>query len=157
MINHTNNIAERTRKDFPILSGSIIPNQPIIYLDHAATSQKPLSVINSLKEYYEKYNANVHRGAHQLSRSATEAFEAARTITAKFINAFTSNEIIFTRNATEAINLVAHSWGEEDIKENDEIIVSIMEHHSNIVPWQLLASRKGCIIKYVNITQNGEF
>ena len=151
-----NTLAELTRKDFPMFSGSINPNKQQIYLDHAATSQKPISVINSLNEYYRKYNANVHRGAHQLSRSATEAFEAARETTAKFINAFSSKEIIFTRNATEAINLVAHSWGEENIHEDDEIIVSIMEHHSNIVPWQLLSNRKGCVVKYVNITKNGE-
>jgi len=151
------NLAELTRKDFPLFSkGSNDPEKRLIYMDHAATSQKPTQVINSLVKYYSFENANVHRGAHQLSAKATEAFEKAREITAKFINASSSNEIIFTRNATEAINLVAYSWGDSVLKEGDEILISKMEHHSNIVPWQLLAERKKCKINYVGITSNGE-
>ncbi|KGG13312.1 MULTISPECIES: SufS family cysteine desulfurase [Prochlorococcus] len=147
-----NNIAEITRIDFPLISN----NKNLIYLDHAATSQKPYKVIDALKYYYEFDNANVHRGAHQLSCRATKAFENARDITAGFINAESSREIVFTRNATEAINLVAYSWGDSNLKEGDEILISLMEHHSNIVPWQLLAKRKKCIIKYIGITHNGE-
>ncbi len=138
------NLAEQTRKDFPMFSNNSEEKPSLIYLDHAATSQKPQQVIKSLEDYYSKDNANVHRGAHQLSAKATEAFEEARDITAKFIKAKSNREIIFTRNATEAINLVAYSWGNSQLKEGDEIIVSLMEHHSNLVPWQLLAKRKGC-------------
>ena len=150
------NLAQITRKDFPIFSEDGKNSKRLIYLDHAATSQKPSTVIESLKNYYSKENANVHRGAHQLSAKATEAFEAARVITANFIDANSSKEIIYTRNATESINLVAHSWGESNLKKGDEIIISLMEHHSNIVPWQLLAKKNGCIIRYIEITPNGE-
>ena len=150
------NLAEITRKDFPMFSNKEFIDKRYIYLDHAATSQKPKVVIDALKEYYFEYNANVHRGAHQLSALATEAFEEAREIASKFINSSYSKEIIFTRNATEAINLVARSWGDANIKKGDEIILTLMEHHSNIVPWQLLAERKGCLIKYINISENGE-
>ncbi len=148
-------LPEITREDFPILSNKAIGNKQLVYLDHAATSQKPIQVIDALKDYYVNYNANVHRGAHQLSAQATQAFENARTITANFLNAKSSKEIVFTRNATEAINLVAHSWGEYELKQGDEIIITLMEHHSNIVPWQLLAKRKGCTIKYVGINDKG--
>ncbi len=150
------NLAELTRKDFPIFNYQKEAKDNLIYLDHAATSQKPFEVINALENYYSYNNANVHRGAHQLSAKATEAFEKAREITAKFINASSSKEIIFTRNATEAINLVAHSWGDYQIKEGDEILLSLMEHHSNLVPWQQLAKRKGCVLNHIGITQSGE-
>jgi len=149
-----NNLAEDTRKDFPLFKEK--DNcKPLVYLDHAATSQKPFQVIEALKNYYFFSNANVHRGAHQLSSKATQAFEAARETTAKFINASSAKEIIFTRNATEAINLVAKSWGKIGLKEGDEILLSIMEHHSNIVPWQMIAQEKKCKIKYVGITEQG--
>ena len=150
------NLAAITRKDFPMFEETGIKHPKGIYLDHAATSQKPKSVINALNKYYEEYNANVHRGAHQLSREATESFEAARNITAKFINANSSSEIIFTRNATEAINLIARTWGDSQLTKDDEILLTIMEHHSNLVPWQLLSQRTGCKIRYATITSSGE-
>ncbi len=149
-------LPERTRDDFPILSEVSSEGQPLIYLDHAATSQKPIQVINSLRHYYNHDNANVHRGAHQLSARATEAFEGAREITANFINASSAKEILFTRNATEAINLVAHSWGGKELKKNDEILLTVMEHHSNLVPWQLIAQQTGCLLRHVGINQQGE-
>ncbi len=149
-------IAEITRKDFPLFNNQPVNKEKLIYLDHAATSQKPIKVIKALENYYSYTNANVHRGAHQLSAQATEAFESARSITANFLGAKSSNEIIFTRNATEAINLVARAWGDYELKEGDEILVSMMEHHSNLVPWQQLASRKGCHLKHVGITKSGE-
>ncbi len=149
-------LAEKTRKDFPLFAEQSNNQKKFVYLDHAATSQKPYQVINSLKDYYSYHNANVHRGAHQLSAKATEDFENARKITANFIGADSSREIVFTRNATEAINLVARTWGDNEIKEGDEILITLMEHHSNIVPWQQLSQRTGCIIRYVGITESGE-
>ncbi len=149
-------LALETRKDFPLFDIESGDLNPIVYLDHAATSQKPRQVIDKLVKYYSFENANVHRGAHQLSAKATEEFENARMITSKFIGASSSKEIIFTRNATEAINLVSYSWGDSQLKKGDEILVSLMEHHSNLIPWQLLAKRKGCKLKYIGITENGE-
>ncbi len=155
-MNQKNDLSKQTRKDFPLFRNKLDQKNNLIYLDHAATSQKPIQVIEALKNYYSFQNANVHRGAHQLSAKATEAFEEARQITANFINAKSSNEIIFTRNATEAINLVAYSWGDSKLKEGDEILISLMEHHSNIVPWQLLSQRTGCKLRYIGITETGE-
>ena len=149
-------IAERVRADFPILKQKI-HDKPLIYLDNAATSQKPLAVINTLRNYYEYDNANVHRGAHSLSGRATDAYEGARDKVAKFINTGSRNEIIYTRNATEAINLVAYSWGMSNLNEGDEIILSVMEHHSNMIPWQIIAQKTGAIIKYVPLTPTEEF
>ncbi|MBW3041128.1 aminotransferase class V-fold PLP-dependent enzyme [Prochlorococcus marinus] len=146
-------IAEKSRKDFPLINGD---RKNLIYLDHAATSQKPQEVIDTLKKYYSYQNANVHRGAHQLSAIATEEFENARKLTARFINSNNAKEIIFTRNATEAINLVAYSWGNYELQENDEILISLMEHHSNIVPWQIISKQKKCKLIYINIDENGE-
>ena len=143
------------KKDFPLLENNFKSEKKIIYLDHAATTQKPIQVLAKLDEYYKNFNANVHRGAHQLSAKATEEFEDARSLIAKYINANSTDEIIFTRNATEAINLVARSWGEFTLKENDEILLSIMEHHSNIVPWQMVAAKNKCKLKFVGIDQNG--
>ena len=128
------------KKDFPLLANNH-NNKQIIYLDHAATTQKPIQVLNKLDEYYKNFNANVHRGAHQLSAKATDEFENARHQINKYINAYSDKEIIFTRNATEAINIAARSWGEFHLKENDEILLTLMEHHSNIVPWQLIAAK----------------
>jgi len=145
------------RSDFPTLKNPHDKNEKIIYLDHAATTQKPIQVVKKLEDYYKNYNANVHRGAHQLSAKATAEFESARVQIKDFINANSEKEIIFTRNATEAINIVARSWGESNLKENDEILLSIMEHHSNIVPWQLVASKNKCKIKYVSIDDDGNF
>ena len=142
-------------KDFPIFNKKVNRKNNLIYLDHAATTQKPIQVLKKIDEYYKNFNANVHRGAHQLSAKATEEFEQARYLIKDFINAGSEKEIIFTRNATEAINIVARSWGETHLKENDEILLSIMEHHSNIVPWQMVASKNRCKIKYINIDKNG--
>ncbi len=152
----TPTLAEITRRDFPLFSDNSSDTQPLVYLDHAATSQKPLQVIEAIKHYYSYDNANVHRGAHQLSARATEAFEESREITAKFINACSSREILFTRNASEAINLVARSWGDSQLSKGDEILLSVMEHHSNLVPWQLLAQRTGCLLRHVGVTPNGQ-
>ena len=149
-------LADRTRSDFPILDQRSSEGSPLIYLDHAATSQKPRVVLDALEAYYACDNANVHRGAHQLSARATEAFEAARATTASFVGAAGPQEIVFTRNATEAINLVARSWGDANLREGDEILLTLMEHHSNLVPWQLLAQRTGCVLRHVGITETGE-
>tara|TARA_Y100001968_G_scaffold329451_1_gene378818 strand:- start:1386 stop:2642 length:1257 start_codon:yes stop_codon:yes gene_type:complete len=156
MTKMTTNLAEITRKDFPFFAEKDLNKKQLIYLDHAATSQKPIQVIEKIKDYYSFNNANVHRGAHQLSARATDAFENARKITAQFINAKSDNEIVFTRNATEAINLVAHSWGGIELNKGDEILLTLMEHHSNLVPWQMIAEQKNCIIRHVGITKNGE-
>jgi cysteine desulfurase/selenocysteine lyase len=149
-------IADKVRSHFPILQQEV-NNKPLIYLDNAATSQKPLAVLDAWRYYYEYDNANVHRGAHTLSIRATEAYEAAREKVVKFINAASRQEIIFTRNATEAINLVAYSWGLNNLKTGDEIILSVMEHHSNLVPWRIIAEKTGAVIKYVQLTPTEEF
>ena len=144
------------KKDFPLLENNSTNNNKIIYLDHAATTQKPKQVLEKIDKYYRNFNANVHRGAHQLSAKATEEFENARSLISKYVNANSAKEIIFTRNATEAINLAARSWGEFTLHENDEILLSIMEHHSNIVPWQMVAAKNKCKLKFIGIDQNGE-
>ncbi|MDJ0579008.1 SufS family cysteine desulfurase [Crocosphaera sp.] len=149
-------IASKVRKDFPILHQEI-HGKPLVYLDNAATSQKPVEVLDALEHYYGKDNANVHRGAHSLSIRATEAYEGSRDKIAQFINAASRQEVIFTRNATEAINLVAYSWGLNHLQPGDEIITSVMEHHSNFVPWQMIAKQTGAVIKYVPLTDNEEF
>jgi cysteine desulfurase/selenocysteine lyase len=139
------------REDFPILNQSV-HGKPLVYFDNAATSQKPRAVIWSLVHYYEHDNANVHRGIHELSNRSTGAFEAARVRTAKFINAGSADEIIFTRGTTESINLVANTWGTKNIKAGDVILLTELEHHSNLVPWQLLAERTGARLAYVPVT-----
>ncbi|MEI6390008.1 MAG: cysteine desulfurase [Verrucomicrobiota bacterium] len=139
------------RADFPILDQTI-HGQPLIYFDNAATTQKPRMVLDALRHYYEHDNANVHRGIHELSNRATAAFEAARVRAAKFINARSSDEIIFTRGTTEGINLVAQAWGLKHLKAGDKILLTEMEHHSNIVPWQLLAERSGAKLVYLPVT-----
>ena len=145
-------VAEKTRADFEILSTSIGDNEkPLIYLDSAATSQKPKQVIDSLSNYYEKLNSNVHRGAHTLSREATAAFEDARDTIASFVNASSRNEIVFTSGASEAINLVAQTYGRSNLRPGDEIVITEMEHHSNIVPWQMIAKETGAVLRYTNI------
>jgi len=150
------NFPEITKKDFHLLNKNSKSNEQIIYLDHAATTQKPIQVLKKIDEYYKNFNANVHRGAHQLSAKATEEFENARYLISQYIKANSAKEIIFTRNATEAINLVARSWGEYSLKENDEILLSIMEHHSNIVPWQMVAAKNKCKLKFIGIDKNGK-
>ncbi|MBE9126659.1 MULTISPECIES: cysteine desulfurase [unclassified Coleofasciculus] len=149
-------IAAKVRPDFPILHQEV-HGKPLIYFDSAATSQKPVAVLDALRHYYEQDNANVHRGAHTLSVKATEAYEGARDKVARFVNAASRNEIVFTRNASEAINLVAYSWGLNNLQPGDEIILSVMEHHSNIVPWQIIAQKTGAVLKYVELTSDGEF
>ena len=144
----------RIRKDFPALDQTI-HGKPLAYLDNAATSQKPRAVLDVLSEYYERDNANVHRGIHELSRRATVAFEAAREKVAGWINAPSTAECVWTRGTTEAINLVATAWGLDHVGEGDEILISVMEHHSNIVPWQLLAARTGATLKYIEIDDEG--
>ena len=139
------------RKDFPILNQQV-HGQPLVYFDNAATSQKPRQVVSALVNYYERDNANVHRGIHELSMRATNHFEAARERAAKFINARSAEEIVWTRGTTEAINLVASSWGNKFIKAGDVILLTEMEHHSNIVPWQLLAQRTGAELRFLPIT-----
>src|ERR1017187_5095439 len=139
------------RADFPILDQQV-HGQPLVYFDNAATSQKPRVVIDALVHYYEHDNANVHRGIHELSNRSTAAFEAARARAAKFINASSADEIIFTRGTTEGINLVAQAWGSKNVKAGDKILLTEMEHHSNIVPWQLLAERTGAKLSFLPIT-----
>ena len=149
-------LASRYRADFPIMEQVAPDGRPLVYLDHAATSQKPRQVLDALQQYYSCDNANVHRGAHQLSARATDSFEGARTITATFVGAASAREIVFTRNASEAINLVARTWGDANLRAGDEVLLTVMEHHSNLVPWQLLAQRTGCVLRHVGITESGE-
>ena len=146
---------EEIRKDFPILSRTVY-NRPLVYLDNAATTQKPRAVVEAMTEEYYSVNANVHRGVHYLSQQATELHEQARANVQKFINARSEAEIIFTRGTTESLNLVAFSFGEAFLKEGDEVLVSVMEHHSNIVPWQMLRDRKGIVLKVIPMTDEGE-
>ncbi|HXG06083.1 MAG TPA: cysteine desulfurase [Nitrososphaera sp.] len=146
---------EKIRADFPILNRKVNGGKPLIYLDNAATTQKPLVVIDAIRDYYLNYNSNIHRAVHQLAEEATAAFEKTRKKVAKFINAKSTEEIIFTRNATEAINLVAYSWGRANVKKGDKIVITEIEHHSNIVPWQILTSEKGAKLEYIGVDDNG--
>jgi cysteine desulfurase/selenocysteine lyase len=142
---------ERFRADFPILNQKV-HGHDLIYFDNAATSQKPRAVIDTLVRYYERDNANVHRGIHELSNRASTAYEAARARAAKFLNARSADEIVFTRGTTEAINLVAHAWGRKFLKAGDKVLLTEMEHHSNIVPWQILAEKLGIQLVYLPVT-----
>jgi cysteine desulfurase/selenocysteine lyase len=146
----------RIRADFPAL-GMQVYGKPLVYLDNAASAQKPKAVLDRLQKAYTEQYANVHRGLHYLANEATEAYEAARETVQRFLNAERKEEIIFTRNATEAINLVAYTFGRERIKPGDEIVLSIMEHHSNIVPWHFLRERQGAVIKWAPIDEDGNF
>jgi cysteine desulfurase/selenocysteine lyase len=146
---------ERWRADFPILE-SEIHGKPLIYLDNAATTQKPQAVIDAEARYYREDNANVHRGVHALSQRATDAFEAARTKVQRFINAARSDEIVFVRGTTEAINLVAQSYARPHLREGDEIIISALEHHSNIVPWQMVCQQTGAVLRVIPVSDAGE-
>jgi len=147
---------DSVRKQFPILHRQV-KGKPLVYLDNAATSQKPQVVIDALTEYYSGYNANIHRGIHTLAEEATAAFEDTRETVKNFIGASLTEEIIFTRGTTEGINLVASSWGRANLQPGDEIIISTLEHHSNIVPWQMIAQERGAFLKVVPITDDGEF
>ncbi len=146
---------EKVRADFPILHQEV-NGRPLVYFDNGASSQRPSQVIDTISDYYENYHSNIHRGVHFLSQKATDAYEAARKTMQAFVNAKTDREINFTKGTTEGINLVAHSYGRKFLKEGDEIIVSHMEHHSNIVPWQMLCEEKGCILKVIPVTESGE-
>ncbi len=143
------------RENFPILNRKLNGKQ-LVYFDNAATSQKPQVVIDALVNYYSHYNANIHRGIHALAEEATAAYEATRVTVQKFINAASTEEIIFTRGATEGINLVAYTWARKNLQQGDEIIISAMEHHSNIVPWQIVCEEKKAVIKVIPITPKGE-
>jgi cysteine desulfurase/selenocysteine lyase len=143
------------RKDFPILSASV-NGHPLVYLDNAATSQKPTIVINALSDYYQEYNSNIHRGVHYLSQKATDAYEGSRSKIRQFINAGRLEEIIFVRGTTEAINLVAQTYGRKNIRSGDEVLITALEHHSNIVPWQMICEEKGAKLKVVPMTDEGD-
>ena len=147
---------QKIREDFPILARKI-NGKPLVYLDSAATSQKPKQVVDAIKNYWENSNANVHRGIHTLTVEATEAFDDARKKVAEFVGVKDPAEIIFVRNTTEAINLVAYSWGRLNISKGDEIVLTIAEHHSNFVPWQQLAAENGAILKIVPLRQSQGF
>lgn len=146
---------EKIRKDFPILEETVY-GKPLVYLDNGATSQRPRQVVEKMNEYYFRYNANVHRGVHYLSNRCTDANEEARETVRQFIGAASEREVIFTRGTTESINLVAYSFGEAFIGAGDEIVVTEMEHHANIVPWQMLCKRKGAVLKVIPFRDNGE-
>ncbi|HSM58414.1 MAG TPA: cysteine desulfurase [Candidatus Sulfomarinibacteraceae bacterium] len=146
---------EKVRADFPILQQEVRPGVPLVYLDSAASSQKPRQVIEAMDDYYRKYHSNVHRGIHALSEAATNAYEGARVKVARFINAPKPHQVIYTRNTTEALNLVVYSWGKTNIREGDEILLTEMEHHANLVPWQMLAEETGALIRYVPFNADG--
>ncbi len=145
----------KIRTDFPILQEEAYPGVPLVYLDSAASSQKPLPVIEVMNHYYRHINANVHRGIHRLSEEATNAYEGARERIARFINAVDSAEVIYVRNATEAFNLVAYSWGRANLQPGDEILITAMEHHANIVPWQMIAEQTGAVVRHLPFLPNG--
>ena len=146
---------ELIRQDFPILQRTVASGASLVYLDNAATSQKPVAVIQAMDDYYRRFNANVHRGVHTLSEEATAAFEGAREKVARFIHAPHSRQVIFTRGATESINLVAHTWGRANLRPGDEVLITEMEHHANIVPWQILRDQVGFTLRYVPVTDQG--
>jgi cysteine desulfurase/selenocysteine lyase len=145
----------KLREDFPILRRKV-HGKPLVYLDNAATAQKPNAVIDTLRIYYETHNSNIHRGVHTLSYEATQMYEEAHEKVARFIGAPEKRSIVFTRNATESINLVAYAWGLKNLKKDDEVLITLMEHHSNIVPWQMLRDRSGIRLKYISVDKNGE-
>jgi len=144
-------IAVNLRADFPILNREVRPGVPLVYLDSTATSQKPWQVIQAMDQYYQKYNANIHRGVHTLAEEATAQYEEARQKIASFINAASPREVIFTRNTTESINLVAYTWGRQSLRPGDTIILTEMEHHSNLVPWQILAAEKDVRLEFIPV------
>ncbi|MDE1728283.1 MAG: cysteine desulfurase [Thaumarchaeota archaeon] len=147
---------ENIRNDFPILKRMVHKNKPLVYFDNAATTQKPIQVIEAISNYYLNYNSNIHRAVHELAEEATLAYEATRDKIAKFINVKNREEIVFVRGTTEAINLVAYAWGRQNINKDDIIVTTEYEHHSNIVPWQLLAKEKGAKLEYIGVDDNGD-
>ncbi len=154
-LSHSLYDVDRIRRDFPILQRHV-KGYPLVYLDNAATTQKPQAVIQALTQYYAQYNANIHRGIHSLAEEATAAFEATRDAVKDFLGAATREEIIFTRGTTESINLVAYTWAMQNLKPGDEVLISGMEHHSNIVPWQIACERTGAQLKVIPVTEAGE-
>jgi len=146
---------ERIRADFPILTTEVYPGVPLVYLDSAASSQKPLVVLEAMDDYYRHTHANVHRGVHRLSELATTAYEGARVQVAEFIHAPAPEEVIFVGNATEGFNLVAYSWGRANLRPGDEILLTEMEHHANLVPWQILAAERGITLRYLPFRDDG--
>ncbi|NET11228.1 MAG: SufS family cysteine desulfurase [Merismopedia sp. SIO2A8] len=156
MLIQAQTLAAKTRSDFPILHQQV-HGKPLVYLDNAATSQKPNAVLEAIAHYYQQDNSNVHRGIHTLSARATDAYEGARDKVAAFIHSAHREEIVFTRNASEAINLVAYAWGLENLTAGDEVILSVMEHHSNLIPWQMMAQKTGATLKFVELTDTEEF
>lgn len=146
---------DRIRRDFPILKREIAPGKTLVYLDNAATSQRPVPMIAEITRFYRDHNANIHRGVHTLSIEATELYEQARAKVARFINAPRPEEVVFTRNTTEGINLVAHGWARKFLREGDEVVITEVEHHSNIVPWQMLRDERGIVLKYIPMRPDG--
>ena len=147
--------AARIRQDFPILTREVRPGVPLVYLDSTATSQKPLAVIEAMDEYYRRSNANIHRGIHVLAEEATHLYEAARERVAAFIGAPAARQVIYTRNTTESINLVAYTWGRASLKAGDVVVLTEMEHHSNLVPWQMLSAERGLRLEFIPVTEDG--
>jgi len=147
---------ENIRSDFPILQRKVHKDKPLIYFDNAATSQKPIQVIDAIRNYYLNYNSNIHRAVHQLAEESTAAFELTREKVAKFINAKNREEVVFVRGTTEAINLIAYSWGRQNVQQDDIVVTTEYEHHSNIVPWQLLTKEKQAKLRYIGIDDKGE-
>jgi len=147
---------ENIRKDFPILQRKVHDNKPLVYFDNAATTQKPIQVIDSIHNYYLNYNSNIHRAVHQLAEEATAAYELTRDKVAKFINVKNREELVFVRGTTEAINLVSYSWGRQNVQKDDIVVTTEYEHHSNIVPWQLLTKEKEAKLEYIGVDDNGE-
>jgi len=147
--------ATSIQSEFPVLSRETRPGVRLIYLDSAATSQKPRQVIEAMTNYYERQNANIHRGVHQLAEEATQAYEDARQRIARFIHAPSSRQVVFTRNTTESINLVAHAWGRTQVKAGDVLLLTEMEHHSNLVPWQMLAAERGAVLEFIPVHEDG--
>src|SRR3954452_16986587 len=153
---HTGLDIDRIRNDFPILTQPVRGGRPLVYLDNAATTQKPRQVIDRIVRYYTEENANVHRGVHYLSETATASYGKARTTVKQFINARDEKEIVFTRGTTEGINLVVQSWGRKNVGAGDEVLISAIEHHSNIVPWQMLCAEKGATLRIIPVNDHGE-
>ena len=152
----TESLFENIRNDFPILKRTVRDNKPLVYLDNASTTQKPNQVIDAITDYYQNHNANIHRAVYALAEEATEAYEATRDKIANFVNIKNRQEIIFVRGTTEAINLVAYAWGRPHIKEGDIVVTTEYEHHSNIVPWQLVTQEKHAKLEYIGMDDNGE-
>ena len=146
---------QRIRRDFPILDREVRPGVKLVYLDSTATSQKPAAVIEAMSEFYRRSNANIHRGVHTLAEEATGLYEGARAKVARFINAASVHEVVFTRNTTESINLVAQTWARAEVRSGDLVVLTEMEHHSNLVPWQMLAAEKGIRLEFMPVMDDG--